>query len=451
MGILALIVFIAITVLVNVILKRDIAEALLVGLVGVALVGGTDAPRLLWHGITTAITSEVTFAGMAFVFMGIIVQATGLIDKLITILNSIFGRLRGGAGYVSTLSSAMMGLIAGSTAGNSATVGSVTIPWMKNTGFSSNRSATLVAGNSGLGVSLPPNSTMFIILAMPAAAASSASQVYVALACGGAYAVLYRLVVVWWWTKKDNIPKTPEDQIVPFKQAWSQGWRSPSIFMGILIPVLITIGPLANWLKDSTGVGEDGIKAISIIVWVPVLITLIALIEGFDRMLNNRQQFRAQLEKDLPSFATVGISLFAALAAAAIMEELGVGDQLSSTLDAMNLPKWAMLIIVGVLAVIVATPLSSTATAAAIGAPAVAALSSVGVDPTVAIVAVLLCTSTEGASPPVGAPIYLSAAMADANPTKMFVPLIVYFVLPMILLAWLIGMGILPVFVPAGV
>lgn len=77
-----------------------------------------------------------------------------------------------------------------------------------------------------------------------------------------------------------------------------------------------------------------------------------------------------------------------------------------------------------------------------------AALTAVGIDPTIAIVVILLCTSTEGASPPVGAPIYLSSAIAEANPTKMFVPLIIYFVLPMILLAWLVGMGWLPVYVP---
>ena len=115
----------------------------------------------------------------------------------------------------------------------------------------------------------------------------------------------------------------------------------------------------------------------------------------------------------------------------------------------MSLPRWIMLIAVAILAVLVATPLSSTATAAAIGAPAVAALTVIGLDPSLAIVVVLLCTSTEGASPPVGAPIYLSAAMADADPPKMFVPLIVYFVLPMMALAWLIGMEWLPIYVPA--
>ena len=449
MGIVALLVFIAVTVVMNTALKRDISEALVVALLATALLGGADAPQLLVNALATAAQSEVTFAGMAFVFMGIVVQATGLIDRLIEILNSVFGRLRGGAAYVSTLSSAMIGLIAGSTAGNSATVGSVTIPWMKKTGWSSERAATLVAGNSGLGVALPPNSTMFIILALPAATGASASSVYVALACGGAYAVLYRMIVVYYWARKFNIEPTPKDSMKPFAEAFRQGWRSPSIFMGIIIPVLLTIGPLAGYLGKEAVIGEDGVKAISIIVWVPILITVIALIEGANRIRLNNIQFRVQLRRDSHQFATVGISLFAALAAATIMEELGVGDQLSGVLEAASLPRWIMLIAVAILAVLVATPLSSTATAAAIGAPAVAALTVIGLDPALAIVVVLLCTSTEGASPPVGAPIYLSAAMADADPPKMFVPLIVYFVLPMMALAWLIGMEWLPIYIPS--
>ncbi|MDO5032004.1 TRAP transporter large permease subunit [Corynebacterium sp.] len=449
MGIAALAIFIAVTVVLNTIAKRDISESLVVALICTALLGGREAPALLWESAKEAAQSEVTFAGMAFVFMGIIVQATGLIDRLIEILNSIFGRVRGGAAYVSTLGSAIIGLMAGSTAGNSATVGSVTIPWMKKAGWSSERAATLVAGNSGLGVALPPNSTMFIILALPAAAGASASSVYVALACGGAYAVLYRLAVVFFWTRREGITATAPEERKPLGTAVKHGWSSPSIFLGIIIPVLLTIGPLAGYLGKEAIIGEEGVKAISIIVWVPVLITLIALVEGAWRISQNNINLAVQFRRDMPQFATVGISLFAALTAAKIMEELGVGDQLSGLLDAMNLPRWLMLIAVGVLAVLVATPLSSTATAAAIGAPAVAALTAVGLDPTVAIVVILLCTSTEGASPPVGAPIYLSAAMAEADPPKMFVPLIIYFVLPMILLSWLIGMGWLPIYVPA--
>lgn len=145
MGIIALLVFIAIIVARNVLLKRDIAEALIVGLVGVALIGGTRAPESPWHEMTETISSKVTSAGMTFVLMGMIVQSTGLIERLIATLNSVFDRLRGGVGYVSTLASAITELTAGSTAGNSATAVSVTIPWVKITGFTSNRAATLSA------------------------------------------------------------------------------------------------------------------------------------------------------------------------------------------------------------------------------------------------------------------------------------------------------------------
>ena len=131
------------------------------------------------------------------------------------------------------------------------------------------------------------------------------------------------------------------------------------------------------------------------------------------------------------------------------MEDLGVGTQLADFLTSFSLGKWAMILLVVIVVVIVATPLSSTATAAAIGAPAIAALTSVGLDPTVAIIVVLLCASTEGASPPMGAPLFLAAGMAEAKPVKMFMPLAVYFVLPMMVLAWLVGMGYLPIYVPA--
>lgn len=73
MGIAALAIFIAVTVVFNTLLKRDISESLVVALICTALLGGTRAPALLWESAKEAAQSEVTFAGMAFVFMGIIV------------------------------------------------------------------------------------------------------------------------------------------------------------------------------------------------------------------------------------------------------------------------------------------------------------------------------------------------------------------------------------------
>ncbi|MCZ4136171.1 C4-dicarboxylate ABC transporter substrate-binding protein, partial [Escherichia coli] len=114
---------------------------------------------------------------------------------------------------------------------------------MKENGWSSNRAATLVAGNSGLGVALPPNSTMFILLAMPAAAGISAGDVYVALAIGGAYCVLYRMILVFTWARADGIPVANREGMATLGQALREGWRSLLIFLGIAIPVALTFGP----------------------------------------------------------------------------------------------------------------------------------------------------------------------------------------------------------------
>ncbi|MBR8740622.1 hypothetical protein DSY14_02610 [Nocardiopsis sp. MG754419] len=66
-------------------------------------------------------------------------------------------------------------------------------------------------------------------------------------------------------------------------------------------------------------------------------------------------------------------------------------------------------------------------------------------DPTVAVVTLLLCTCTEGASPPIGAPLFMAAGFARAEPVRMLVPLTVWFVLSMIAIAWLVGMGRPPI------
>ena len=445
MGIVALAVFIVVTVVWNVALKRNIAEALLLALVATSLVGGADAPRLFFDAVIGAANNDVTFAGMAFVFMGVIVAQTGLIERLIDIFNSIFGRLRGGAAYVSTAGSAAIGMVAGSTAGNAATVGSVTIPWMKQNGWSATRAATLVAGNSGLGVSLPPNSTMFIILgAAPVAALGvTAGQVYVALLVAGLYAVLYRMVVVFVWTRLDGIHSASEHERRPLRETLRTGWTSLLIFIGILIPVALTFGPIYDFLAHPERLGE-AMDGVSIIVHVPILISAIALIEGRKRLRGQWGSLRNAMKAEAPQFATVGISLFAALAASNIMSELGVGAQITGAIDSWNLSKPLVILLVGLLCIVVATPLSSTATAAAIGAPAVVAMSALGVPPVVAVCTVLLCTSTEGASPPVGAPIYLATGIAEVDPPKTFIPLIVWMVLPIVGLAWLVGMGFLP-------
>ena len=93
---------------------------------------------------------------MLFTIMSSIMTQTGIITRLVNILNAILGRLRGGPAYVSACASALFGMVSGASSANAATVGSITIPWMRESGWSKEVAATMNTGNAGLGICIPP-------------------------------------------------------------------------------------------------------------------------------------------------------------------------------------------------------------------------------------------------------------------------------------------------------
>ena len=126
---IALVAFIAVIVVWNVVFKRNMAEAMLIGFLATLLFAGGDAPKFVATGLANAVENEVLFAAAAFVFMTYFVQQTGVMDKLIAILSSALGRLSGGPALVDTVASGAMGALAGgSNTGNAAASGSITGP-----------------------------------------------------------------------------------------------------------------------------------------------------------------------------------------------------------------------------------------------------------------------------------------------------------------------------------
>lgn len=445
-GLLALIVFIALIIFWSTVLKRGIGEAMIVGFLVTALFGGADALALLWDGFVFGATNEVLFAAMAFVFMSYIIDKTGIILRLIEILNSLLGRLPGGASHVATFGSALMGMISGSGSGNTATTGSVTIPWMIRSNWSKEMAATVAAGNAGLGIAFPPSSSMFILLGFaPIAAVVSEGDLYVALLIGGAYQVLYRIILTMWFVRKYKIQRLSAEFVQPIGKSLREGWKSTFIFLGILIPVLVTIGPLAEMLEANPGIGKAAMGEISLIVWIPVIIIFISLIIGRANLPKTTAAWTQFLRESISGFSVVGVLLLFAFAASKVLGKLGLAKDLSSLMEGLQFAPWLMILIVGILLVLVAGPLSGTATLTAVGMVAFSALVSAGVDPVVAVVAILVFASTEGASPPSSAPIFIASGIAGANPAKTFVPLIVYYVVPIFLIGYFIALGVLPI------
>lgn len=99
-GIIAFLVFIAFVIVWYLVLKRSIAEAMLLGLlVCCAFNGVENIPTTFVTSLKDAMTEDVMAAIMLFTIMSSIMTQTGIITRLVNILNAILGRLRGGPAY----------------------------------------------------------------------------------------------------------------------------------------------------------------------------------------------------------------------------------------------------------------------------------------------------------------------------------------------------------------
>ncbi len=105
--------------------------------------------------IGTPIRACSTFI-VLFVMFGSFLGKTGITDFFIELANSIAGSSDGGPAKVAVISSALCGMVSGSSVGNTVTTGAVTIPMMKRTGYKPEFAGAVEAAASTGGQIMPP-------------------------------------------------------------------------------------------------------------------------------------------------------------------------------------------------------------------------------------------------------------------------------------------------------
>ena len=93
---------------------------------------------------------------LVFIIFGAFLERTGIAQFFIDLANSLVGRFSGGPAKVAVISSALCGMVSGSSVGNTVTTGSVTIPMMKKTGYKPEFAGAVEAAASTGGQIMPP-------------------------------------------------------------------------------------------------------------------------------------------------------------------------------------------------------------------------------------------------------------------------------------------------------
>ena len=91
-----------------------------------------------------------------FIIFGAFLERTGISSFFIDLANSLVGSAAGGPAKVAVISSALCGMVSGSSVGNTVTTGSVTIPMMKKTGYKPEFAGAVEAASSTGGQIMPP-------------------------------------------------------------------------------------------------------------------------------------------------------------------------------------------------------------------------------------------------------------------------------------------------------
>ena len=139
-----------------------------------------------------------------FIFMGQLMNASGITARLIDYCMVIVGRFRGGLGLVNISSSMLFGGISGSSTSDTASIGSILIPEMKRRGYPEQFAAGLTVASSTMGMIIPPSIPM-ILFAITAQ--ESVGKLFLGGVIPGLMVGFFQIIFTLWISYKKKFPQ----------------------------------------------------------------------------------------------------------------------------------------------------------------------------------------------------------------------------------------------------
>ena len=168
---------------------------------------------LIFNNELLQVMPQILFAGMdsytlialpLFILMGQLMNESQITSKLIDYCLIFVGKIRGGLGLVNVISSMLFGGISGSSVSDTASIGSILIPEMKNRGYPEDYAAGLTVASSTMGMIIPPSIPMVLFAVT---AQESVGRLFLGGVLPGILVGLLQLLITVWISKKNSYPR----------------------------------------------------------------------------------------------------------------------------------------------------------------------------------------------------------------------------------------------------
>ncbi|MGL1832584.1 TRAP transporter permease [Rhodocyclaceae bacterium SMB388] len=344
-------------------------------------------------GPTTAISSTYI---ILFITFAAFLQASRVGEYFVNFAFAAAGGARGGPAKVAVFSSALMGTINGTSAGNVVSTGSLTIPLMKKVGYKPQTAASIEAAASSGGQILPPIMGAGAFIMAEITGIAYADIVIAAIIPAALY-----FLSIYFMVDKEALKKgmrgLPREELPEFSKLARQ------VFL--FIPIFTLIGAL--FLGYSViRAGTLSMAAAAVVSWFT--------------------PFRMGIKEILYAFeiaARMSLQLVAVCAAAGVIVGVialtGIGTRFSSMLlELAGQSQLIALFFAMCVSIILGMGMPTTAAYAVAASVIAPGLIQLGIEPLIAHFFIFYYAVMSAITPPVALAAYAGAAIAQSDPMK---------------------------------
>lgn len=195
---------------------------------------GDGVFNLLGSNVLETFRNYSLLAIPLFVFMGNVLEKSGIAEKIFHALSINLGRLRGSLAVSALVISIIFGASTGVVGATVVTMGTLFLPSMLNRNYNKRMATGVICAGGALGVLIPPS--IMLIVYGPAAGISVGQLFYAALIPGVLMGILYICyVLIRSYIQPDYAPSIPKEELTQYS--------SKEKLIGILhmLPVLILV------------------------------------------------------------------------------------------------------------------------------------------------------------------------------------------------------------------
>lgn len=237
-------------------LGMPIGFALMISAAIAMYVAGIDlimAPIQLFSGVNKVVLLAIPL----FIFMGELMGATSISDRIIGLARALVGWMRGGLAHVNVVTSMFMAEMSGSAVADAAVMSKIFVPSMEKQGYPKPFAAAVTATSATLGIIIPPSIPMVLY---GVTTNTSIKDLFIAgivpgILLGGAF-----MVTSYIFARREGHPVDEQFELSRLGTAFVKA------LVPLLIPVLV-VGGLIGGFVTPTEAAVLGVVAALIYGW----------------------------------------------------------------------------------------------------------------------------------------------------------------------------------------